>query len=661
MDIVDHRRGASAAARMGNRVTATWFLRLALILAFLGSVLSPVARAADCSRQWTGWQAVPSGGLFDAAPAAVLANGRVSAFAVNANRILVNSLSVATRTWSGWSELPGNQRTDRAVAAVVFGTRVYLFAKGVADNRIYFNSTRVTNSIWTGWRPVPGDVTTDQPVGASTARGTLFLFAKTLDGRIEINSLALSGVWGGWTEVPGQWVTDAAPSSAASPDGLHVIVKGLNQGIHVNRMEVTTGSWSGWSEIPGGARTDIAPSATIDGDALAIVGHGIDDGHQYLNRMTLADRSWQGWVSVGGGGTTSTTTAVVSASGGLLLLSLGSTVRGIYLNELGADTDCDGVPNVSEKQMLSRFRPFYRFSLDDGPDKYHPMDALSFVRNSTLLDSQSQGSNVLVTRGTLASDPLKLLGVHTSVWGATDRRIGPDAVTPYQLQIALNRRTGEPSLARVRNAAVGLYGHVAPLSDMTAGTITGYKIEYWQFYGYNDAPVSGFRHEGDWESIQLVVAVDQVQIVEVVHEIHGSRAIFTMRNAQRVDLGGGFIELRGLNYGTLFWGPAEDQRARDNVLRLFCEQGSCTHPVSYIEHSGHANWPTGGWGWVGARKHNGDAEAYLVATPCNLGEKDAPDPECRGAEIIMNYNGHWGAGGDSPEGPAMKQSWGKRP
>ena len=55
-------------------------------------------------------------------------------------------------------------------------------------------------------------------------------------------------------------------------------------------------------------------------------------------------------------------------------------------------------------------------------------------------------------------------------------------------------------------------------------------------------------------------------------DIHSLRAIFITRNLEPVDLGEGLVELRGPNYGTFYWGPAEDQRSHNNVLRLFPDE-----------------------------------------------------------------------------------------
>lgn len=624
-----------------------------------------VLPGSECPRQWTGWSALPGAGVSDTPPEAVSVGNRIYVFAVSGQHAIVNAKNLLDGTWTGWSEVPGAGRTDRGLASVVFGSSLYLFAKGVVDKRIYVNIMGLQGSSWGGWQLVPGGATTDQPLSAAAARGKLYLFATGIDKRIRFNVFSIaagSGVWTGWQEVPGGGLTETSLASASTPDSLYLVHRGLDSRIYLNRLEVTTGSWTGWGEIPGGGRTDLGLRAAIVGSELALVSHGIGDAHQYLNRMTLVDRVWLGWSSVSGGGTTAATTAVASADGSIFLFSTGAAVKQIYMNELGKDGDCDRLADSQERELLARFRPYYRFSLDPRADqnhpsdKYRPTDALWFVKNSVLLDARVQGSNVIVDSPVLSLTPEEVLKVCTSVWGCTDRRKGPDAATPYQLKIALNHRTGEPDWAKIKSQAVGLYGHVCPLDD-------GFKIEYWQFYAFNDAPVDAFAHEGDLETIQLVVERDRKAIRRIIHEVHGKRIVFGIAGANVADLGDGFREYSGTNYYAGYIdlhvdGPAGIGRAQQNLVRVYCWQGECTHPVAYIEHSGHAMWPSQHWSWPGARRHEGDDRHYLVETPCNLGEVRAPLTSCAGADIILHFNGRWGAYGDSDPGPSLRGTWG---
>jgi hypothetical protein len=328
-----------------------------------------------------------------------------------------------------------------------------------------------------------------------------------------------------------------------------------------------------------------------------------------------------------------------------------------------ADTDQDSIPDGLERGMLDKFRPYYRFSLDGGPDPYHPTDADWFVRNSALLNSPAvgTGSDQLVPRSVLALHPERALGVFTQSWGYSDRRKQRNGnTTPYRLDIAQYGLKGEADWNKIKSRAVGLYGHVSRLSE---GRV---KIEYWQFFAYNDAPTDDFRHEGDWETVQLHVEADGSAIRTIIHEVHGKRIVFNLAGARVADLGGGFREYTGsgpnrphrASFSLWVEGPAGIGWAQENLVRVFCVQARCTHPVVHIEHSGHAFWPAEYWSWPGARRHGGDGESYLVAAPPNLGEINAANRAVPGADIIVHFNGDWGAKNDGPEGPGMKGTWG---
>jgi hypothetical protein len=103
--------------------------------------------------------------------------------------------------------------------------------------------------------------------------------------------------------------------------------------------------------------------------------------------------------------------------------------------------------------------------------------------------------------------------------------------------------------------------------------------------------------------------------------------------------------------------------AQNNRLRLFSAQGRSdgTHPLVYIENGSHEFWPTNEGGFRGARNHNGDGLALLVATPPNLGEVEFPLPEAAAAQLVLQFNGQWGAltstNNDPPQGPPLHGNW----
>lgn len=628
-----------------------------LILLFISLAYGIAKAAPTCSRQWAGWDSVPGGGTIDGGPSVITYGMDFELFGRSGSLLVTNSYHPNDNRWSGWQAAAPGLSITNTPSATRADQLTYIFTKASGDNLIHFSSRSFLEQKWSSWQVIPGGFETPSAVGIFGHGTTVYVVARSATGAIFLNARQVNDHWLGWREIPGGWQTDAAPAVAVAGANLYVFVKGLDGVAYFNRLALNTNTWSGWRAVPGGGHTDLALSVAIDRTSLALVGHGIGDRHQYLNLMNLADESWSGWSSVGGSGVTDEITAVASSDNTLGLVSRGIAVHQLYFNQLDTDTDCDGLPDHVERVLLDRFRPYYRFSIDGGPDKYHPTDALWFVKNSALLDAQDTGSLVILNFGQLTDNPEHLLDIYSSVWGWTDRTRGPAAITQFQLLIAEDKKTGEPDFEKIKANATGLYGHVTSIN--IPGMNKGYKIEYWQFYAFNDAPVEQYRHQGDWENVQLVVADDQQTIIQVIHEVHGKSISFTLaKSTGKKQLADGGFEFKGPKFGTLFWGPSGISRAQNSVLRLYCYQGSCTHPEVYIEHSGHASWPVDYMGWVGARKHNGLGESYLVAAPCNLGEVNAPDPSCLGSDIILHYNGHWGALGDNPEGPTLKGSWG---
>jgi len=274
-----------------------------------------------------------------------------------------------------------------------------------------------------------------------------------------------------------------------------------------------------------------------------------------------------------------------------------------------------------------------------------------------------------------------------------------------------------PDVLARRN--VGLYGHVVPFratqpqtdflqcsrsrtpSDTNRDYVlceidldpqnpkTYYKVEYWQFFGYNgvDKPFDLGDHEGDWTSVQVIVDAGTLAPVQVHHFMHGYRAGFDIQPRQctingtwgpcvyTVTLEGGRVrEYRGRNYSfpvDFYWHKTRDNdnaasamTAQNNVLRMMQDPvtGEYSHPVVYVEHGGHEFWPTERWSMQDSPNHNGAdaAHSYLAAPPPNLGEVEAPLAETAEATIVLRYNGRWGAysrQNDPPQGPALHNGW----
>lgn len=336
------------------------------------------------------------------------------------------------------------------------------------------------------------------------------------------------------------------------------------------------------------------------------------------------------------------------------------------------DDDGDRMPDVVEDELLARFRPFYRFSMSAGNDEdSRPADVVWYVQRSELYDHHTEtADDQIFHQAQLASDPSLILTASTH--GASNVASNPQQAD-YWLNIANPFRGGESDWTKIQNEATGLYGHVVPLRENSADpdAITGYKIEYWQFYAFNPVPgqidcynISN-SHEADWEGVELVVEADQHTIRNVRHHVHSEDVVFDLKQGTAVNIGGGVLEYRGRDYRGLIDlntpGPGGIGWAQNNLARFNCNEDGCTHPVVYIEHGGHASWPTEHWSWPGVLNHDGNSpHAYLVATPPNIGEIGKPRAGCLGCKLVVGYNGHWGAcGDDPPSGPPMKSTWGK--
>lgn len=338
------------------------------------------------------------------------------------------------------------------------------------------------------------------------------------------------------------------------------------------------------------------------------------------------------------------------------------------------DDDADGIPDIVEQTLLARFRPYYRFSKSvvGTKEPYHPADVVTVVRGSDLYDYKTEaGSNPVVSKTALSGTPLLVLSATSK--GPSNVALSPHK-SDYYLNIANVLHGGEPDWTRIQNEATGLYGHVAPLRDNTNGKVTGYKIEYWQFYAFNPAQseidctiATAIAHEGDWEGVELVIEPDLKTVRSVRHHVHDKDVVFELTLGKPVDIGNGFLEYQGTGpnrphaalIDLIADGPAGIGWAQNNLVRFFCNVDGCTHPVVYIEHGGHASWPTEHWVYSGTPLHRGDERSFLVATPSNLGEIGHPMPGCVGCQLVLGYNGRWGACGDPPEGPPLKGSWGK--
>lgn len=257
-------------------------------------------------------------------------------------------------------------------------------------------------------------------------------------------------------------------------------------------------------------------------------------------------------------------------------------------------------------------------------------------------------------------------------------------------------RPGNPWSEVLATKNIGLYGHVTPIclgasgsynrfaafaaSSCTSSTLF-YKIEYWQFFGFNsnDLPANAGDHEGDWDTIQIIYRPGSTptsgQISTVLYYAHGKEMAFDISSQIGSSLmeNGSVLELRGSQYNAPvpdLSAPGAEAAARNHVLRLFKDPstGQFSHPLVFVERGGHEFWPSPFWSYIGTQKHGGDdtAHSYLTITPPNLGEVEHPMNEYILTNEILQYNGYWGAYSVSirpwlntnpPPGPALHYQW----
>jgi hypothetical protein len=345
------------------------------------------------------------------------------------------------------------------------------------------------------------------------------------------------------------------------------------------------------------------------------------------------------------------------------------------------DRDLDGIADTTEEVLLRRYRPFFRFSQSDGNDEsFRPANPVAEITNAQLKVMNADGG----TSDALAcgsgsehhlepADTLYTCRADTSLVANTTK-------TAYCLNFANTRYHGV-SLADARANATGLYGHVAPT---TINDHRAYKIEYWQFFAFNNQDITIFGlgsmgdHEGDWTSVQLWFDRELGRLVKVRYLIHGKQAEFRIP-ATNPTCRDCTITIKGPNFNpdppNFFTDPTA---YTDNAAEFYIDDRRFKHVVVYIERGGHETWPfaagfaqvTSGPFTFKLNPHNGDGPSYLVPAVkdrlFNMGEVDHPLTHDGG--LILQFNGHWGCTNTkelnvvgprrrSPVGPALHCSW----
>jgi hypothetical protein len=366
-----------------------------------------------------------------------------------------------------------------------------------------------------------------------------------------------------------------------------------------------------------------------------------------------------------------------------LVAAAETPVPGEQANVSNPDRDGDGILDTTEELLLRRYRPYYRFSESGGNDEsYRPADAVAEITHAQLKLSYPDGNGT--------SDPIAGCGE------AGDAHLSPPsqlytcqpetsfnvtrAKTDYSLNLDNTRYHGV-DFTEAKPNATGFYGHVA---QTTIDGHAAYKIEYWQFFAFNNQDISILGlgsfgdHEGDWTSVQLWFDRELHRIVRVRYLIHGKQAVFDIA-PNDPSCTGCTIEMKGPNYNPNPPNFFDDEAAySNNAAEFYIDGQRFKHPVVYIERGAHEFWP-GAWGHAsvkvglfnfGLNPHNGNGTQYLVRDVpdrlFNLGE--VAHPLTHDASIVLPFDGFWGSTNTheagfwgpnrrSPVGPALHCSW----
>jgi len=349
--------------------------------------------------------------------------------------------------------------------------------------------------------------------------------------------------------------------------------------------------------------------------------------------------------------------------------------------DVTADRDEDGIPDATEEVLLRRYRPFFKFSQSDGNDEsFRPANPVAEIADAQLKIMDPDGG----TSDALACGRPSDHHLEPAESLYTCRRdtsfVVSGAKTDYCLNIGNTRYHGV-SLADARVNATGLYGHVA---QTTLNGHSAYKIEYWQFFAFNNQDIKIFGlgsmgdHEGDWTSVQVWFDRELKRLAKVRYLIHGKQAEFTIP-ALVPTCRSCTISVQGPSFNpnppNFF---ADTSAYSDNQAEFFIDDRRFKHVVVYIERGGHETWP-GPWGFAqkssgpftfNLNPHNGDGPSYLVPDVkdrlFNMGEVD--HPLTRDGQLILQFDGHWGCTNTkelsivgprrrSPVGPALHCSW----
>ena len=389
------------------------------------------------------------------------------------------------------------------------------------------------------------------------------------------------------------------------------------------------------------------------------------------------------------------------------------------------DRDGDGIPDAVETKLIERFSPLLRFTVqkDNGSEKYRPMDMIDYIRNSDLVAHKNPKQLVISNAQLLVTPSLVLGGVVSLLATYNQENCAPGMNLRQEaaLQGLLDKHSDNNpdtgaydqgtdwSVLKARGS-VGMYAHVSPftprsLSDLAFGNQrkrddgspvipesgyetlcledTCYKIEYYQFFGFNQAWADlGYgNHQADLAVLTEVYDKSKDKLLAVSHWAHGYEMRYDLLSLKSVCHPPDFDKIIGeeqtctgenvkhtdfnILYINLLTGEShqsEPWKAQNNQVSFSQDPltGKYEHPVVFVESGAHEFWPTAKWGAQYAPSHAGNDpyNHYLMHNIPNLGEIE--HPLSNDATIIVEYNGYWGnwnKSNDVSPGPVLHSSW----
>lgn len=321
----------------------------------------------------------------------------------------------------------------------------------------------------------------------------------------------------------------------------------------------------------------------------------------------------------------------ISVTGILALLILPQAARGVVTNG---------------EQLAERFRPYYKFSIEDGSEPCRPCSWQWFVAHSELF----YGDTRLASSAELATNYNKLL-----TYPDADVRTASKRECILTLRPAESSWGGEPWENVISNGA-GLYVQCEDAGNEFV------VLTYWTLFAYNKTTVTG-DHEGDIIAVAVVYDRKRDQLARASYGMHGkvlaSFDLVPAKNEQIVELKGRDPDdkavsvrakriqtARDYQNGPWWYTPSDPEvylvedpvSGRWEHLAIFCEWGS------------HEPWPNSTGNAMLTPKHNGDGVSFLPKRVRYLGSFEYPNST---EAPFVFFNGQWG---NVPKGIIFHQS-----